>query len=62
MFTTFILKPEFPIEFHSSGSQNDNFIRDHTIMPLFEPFEIKNYRESLEQEDSTTLREGVGKL
>ena len=59
---TFVLQPEFPNEFHSSGSQNDSFIRDHTIMPLFEPFEFKNYRESLEQGYSATLGEGVGNV
>ena len=29
---------------------------------FFEPFEFKNYRESLEQGHSITVREGVGKL
>ena len=38
---TFILKPEFPSEFRRAGSQNGNFIRDHTNMPFFKPLNLK---------------------
>ena len=59
---TFILKPEFPNNFRVLKTTIFFLIIDHTIMSLFEQLEFKNYRESLEQEQSTTLREGVGKL